>query len=596
MAAGALVEGLRPWSVWSAMRDLHDLDASLRRIDGAGYGAYKDLKGAWDLGGLTLFVDHVQGDPFAAPSRVRARVAWEDAGFPSWTVRTPERERALCDYLTRAFAWHVRRRGRSGEGSGKSGLIDIDAPRQEVLARTSVVLGPDWVEARFACGLPARGRRVLGRAARRLLCEDAPGLVEASLHFESLDGARLREHLEVVEDQAALRRQLGDRGLVAFIADGSRLPRRSGVDPRPLAEEVVPTLAPDALAVELEAPHAGRLRGLGIPEGITLIVGGGYHGKSTLLAALELGIYDHVPGDGREQVITRPRTVKVRAEDGRRVEGVDISAFIDNLPFGRDTRAFRTDDASGSTSQAAAIVEALEAGATTLLMDEDTSATNFMIRDHRMQALVAKEREPITPYIDRARQLMGEHGVSTLLVVGGAGDYFDIADTVIRMDAYLPRDATAEAHAIAERFQDLRTPEASGPFGAITPRRPDPRSLDASKGRRDVKVRTRGVEALSFGVWDVDLGALEQLVDPAQTRAIAEALLWLKAGPLREGATLAEALDALDAALEREGLDLLARGRDGGLAQARRFEVAAALNRLRSLRTGDGTRRAEDTR
>ena len=153
----------------------------------------------------------------------------------------------------------------------------------------------------------------------------------------------------------------------------------------------------------------------GFPQGITLIVGGGFHGKSTLLNALEAGVYNHKPNDGRELVITDPDVVKIRAEDGRSVSGVDISPFINNLPFGQETTQFSTENASGSTSQAANIMEALECEELLrMLVDEDTAATNFMIRDQRMQQLIAKDKEPITPFIDRVRQLYNEHNVSTI--------------------------------------------------------------------------------------------------------------------------------------------------------------------------------------
>jgi len=565
------------------MRDADGLRALLRRIDGRGYKAYKDLKGGYALAGFELHVDHVQGDPFAAPSRLRADVPAETAGLPAWALASPAGRTATADFLTRAFARACA--GGARRGSGKSGLLEIEAPRQEVLERTSVLLHDGAVEARFRAGLPARGRTVLGHQAEALLLEDVPHAVEAALRFAALDADALRRHVEAVEDQHALRAELARHGLVAFVGDGARLPRRSGVDPRPMRGDVVAFRSPDSLAVEMDLPHAGRVRGLGVREGVTLIVGGGYHGKSTLLNAIELGVYDHPPGDGRELVATRAGAVKIRAEDGRRVEKVDISGFIDNLPFGRDTRAFSSEDASGSTSQAANILEALEAGAGVLLMDEDTSATNFMIRDHRMQALVAKDKEPITPFLDRVRRLHEERGVSTVLVVGGAGDYFDVADTVVQMDAYEPRDVTARAKEIAAEFGGLRRREEDGPF-RVGDRRPRGGSLDPARGRRDENIAVKDLRSILFGRTRLDLSAVEQLVEPAQTRAIGRALLWLR--PRLDGATtLAEALDALDEAIAHEGLDALARNRDGELARPRRFEIAAALNRLRTLAVAD---------
>ena len=565
------------------MNDIHRLEDLLHRIHNRPYPAYRDIGGSWQMANCTLHMDRIQGDPYAAPSRLRVTVPHDEAAFPAWCSDSPTRIVGLCDYLSRAFVAAIAAVNPARVGSGKSGIIAMEAPGQEILARTSVVWRADCVEARFRLGLPAQGRRVLGQEAAALLLDDVPAIVNRSLYFADLNGARLRRHLESLEDQQAARAALAQRDLVAFVADGAVLPRRSGVDPRPMSGVVVPFRAPDELAVQLDLPHAGPVRGMGIPVGVTLIVGGGYHGKSTLLRALELGVWDHLPGDGRELVVCRGDAVKIRAEDGRRVQAVDISPFIDNLPFGRDTRSFCTDDASGSTSQAAAIIEALEVGAGVLLLDEDTSATNFMIRDHRMQALVAKSGEPITPFIDRVQQLRAERGVSTVLVVGGAGDYFDVADTVILMRDYLPQDVTRAAKDIATRFAGQRTVEASGPFGPPTPRYVDPASLDPSVGRRQVKVRADGVDGLRFGGEAIDLDAVEQLVATAQTRLVAEAMLWLRANAFGPDVNLAKALDALDVALAQEGLDLLAGGRDGGLALARRFEVAAALNRLRGM-------------
>ncbi len=564
------------------MPDRNDLRRALERLDNRPYPAYKDLKGAYAFDGFTLVIDHVQGDPFAAPSRLRARVPLDRAGFPGDLLAPGPRRDGVCSLLARRFATQAR--AHSGHrGSGKSGQLGIDAPGQEVLPTTAVLVAGGFLEARFTVGLPARGRRILGRAAARLLCDDVPAVVACSLFHRRLDPAAVHRAAEVNEDAEVLREQLADLGLVAFVGDGAVLPRRSGVDPRPLERGAVPFASPDRLRVAVDLPNAGRVTGMGVPRGVTLIVGGGFHGKSTLLRALELGVYNHRPGDGRERVVADPTAVKVRAEDGRAVAGVDIHPFIGELPGGADTQAFTTSDASGSTSQAANILEALEAGARVLLVDEDTSATNFMIRDHRMQALIAKDREPITPFVDRVRQLWEEHGVSTVLVMGGSGDYFDVADTVIALDAYRVRDVTDQARAVARRHPSARTPEAAGPFGPATPRRPVGRSIDPSKGRREASVKGRGVRAVAFGTEEIDLAAVEQVVHPGQLRAVGAALLRVRT--LADGRrTVAEILDLVEAEVAAGGLDALADRPAGDLAGFRRFELAAALNRLRTLR------------
>ena len=565
----------------SAFRSLDDLTEVLRRIDGRGYRAYQDLRGAYVSGDLELNVDHVQGDPFAAPSRLRTLVPMGVARLAADLWDSPCRARALADFVLRAFV-----RATSGierrRGSGRSGQLDVDRPGQEVLARSACRVSEAGVELRFSVGLPAAGRRVLGREARELLLEDVPAAVREAVGAVITGGDAARGHVEVVEDQQALRAQLRNHGLVAFVADGSLLPRRSGIDARPMnAEEAVLFETPPSLAVTLQAPHRGPVRGMGVRAGVTLIVGGGYHGKSTLLDALELGIYDHRPGDGRELVVSDPTTAKIRAEDGRRVERVNISPFISGLPRGRDTRRFSSEDASGSTSQAASLVEALEAGAKVVTIDEDTAATNFMIRDRRMQALVSKEKEPITPFVDKVRQLHRDLGVSTILVMGGSGDYFDVADTVVAMTDYLPEDVSARARAIAETPTGRRT-EGGASFGELSARVPLGASVDASKGRHPAKIAVRGSSTLQFGSQDLDLSALEQLVAPSQLRAIGRALHHLARHHMT-GRTVAELMALLQGELERGGLDAIDDRGIADYAAIRPLDVAAALNRLRTL-------------
>jgi len=564
-----------------------ELDSELARIDGRGYKAYKDIEGSYDMGQFTLHVDHVQGDPFAAPSRLCVEIGREVAGLGGELDPSPPARLALEDFLARAFSRAIKevissRRG--PRGMGKSGIIEIDAGGQEIIKRTAVVASDETVEARFVLGLPARGRTVLGRQAAQMLLGEVPEIVRRSLFLRSLDGKALARHIRTVEDWTAIQATLPGRGLVAFIADGSVLPRRSGVDSRPLWEDkAVEFKSPPELSVEMELCDGKRISGMGVPEGVTLVVGGGFHGKSTLLDAMAMGVYPHVPGDGRELTASRPGTVKVRAEDGRRVCSVDISPFIDNLPLGRDTKAFSTDNASGSTSQAANIMEALEMRAEVLLVDEDTSATNFMIRDRRMQELVKKDKEPITPFIDRVREIKESFGCSTVIVVGGSGDYFDVADTVIQMDHYEPREVTKAAREIAGKIPTGRSKETPRPMGKIEPRRPDPRSFDPSRGKRDVKIGAKGLKEILFGKTVLELTALEQIVDVSQTRMIGELIHLYSTRYLGKGG-LKPGVSAMMDFLKEKGPDAAAPFRTGNLAMPRPFELAAAINRMRTLR------------
>ena len=560
------------------VRTLEQLARTLHGLDGRGYPGYKQIKGRWGDGAITLVVDHVQGDPFAAPSRLRIVLGADEHGIPPEWRDGAVRRVALADFLLRRFAGATSGGDRSG--SGKSGLVLVDDGDAEILPRSGCAFVGDTLELRFRAGLPARGRRIMGRQAARLLTEELPAAARRVV-WSRIDQQAAQRWVELAEDHAHLQGQLAERGLVAFVREGAILPRASGVSSAPL-RGAVPFESPDSLRVTLSTRHHGEVTGMGLPRGVTLITGGGFHGKTTLLEAICRGIDPHVPGDGREWVVTSTDAVKLRSEDGRSVVGVDLRPFIGDLPGDRDTASFSTPDASGSTSLAAAIMEALEVGATALLLDEDSCATNLLIRDARMQSLVA--RETITPLIDRVRQLHQQAGVSTVLVVGGSGDYLEVADNVLLMEDYRPREVTARAKEVAAAHPTGRA--VLPPRGEIVPtaRRPRIRSFDPRRGQRS-KVRARGLRELQLGEQTIDLGALEQLVDDSQARGIGALLAWLHAHG-REGVTVRELADQALATAAEQGLyevDPLPE-----LAGVRRYELVAAINRLRSLRLGDG--------
>ncbi|GAA4402023.1 ABC-ATPase domain-containing protein [Tsukamurella soli] len=554
------------------MRDRKALEHILDGIDGRGYAGYRQVAGEFDLGDCRLDIDHVQTDPYAPPSAVRVSVAGASADLPADLIGDRAGRVATADFLTRRFVSAARE-------LAPSGAIRIGEPGQEVLERTSIRIEHRRVEARLSVQLPAAGRRIRGREAARILADIIPRLAAMCLRHSSIDTAALRAHGTLYRDQEHLRARLAGAGLVAFVADGAVLPRAAGDSDLPLIRGAIPFESPAALRVSFPLPSGTTVSGMGVRDGVTVIVGGGYHGKSTLLRALERGVYPHIAGDGREWVITRGDAVTVRAEDGRAVTGVDISPFIGDLPSGTDTRHFSTTNASGSTSQAANLVEAIGAGATALLIDEDTSATNFMIRDDRMRRLIPADREPITPFVDRVRPLFTERGVSTVLVAGGSGAFFDVADTVIALDAYRPRDVTAAAHAIAGRPAAPDTPPGTV-IPSELPRIPTARSLrDGSK-----PARARGRSDIRRGDQDIDLAAVVQLVDPAQTAALARALDRL-ADMFDGRRPLAEAVDLLLSRIDADGLEVLSprRGHPGDLARPRRHEIHAAVNRYRRL-------------
>jgi len=569
------------------MKSAQQLRESLHRIDRKGYKAYKEIETLYDFGDYTLSVDHVQGDPFAAPSRISVIVSQTKAALPNDLFATRVRSVALCDYLARVFDRAIKTIATGRRGIGKSGYIGIDHGSQEVLERSSILIDGEKVEARFFMGLPAAGRTILGREAEAMFFDELPAIVNRALFYQNLSAEEVQEHVEAVEDQESIRGQLHASKLVAFVGNDSILPRRSGVDDRPLSGDgnvLIPFQSPEEMEVEIDTPNRGSIRGMGIPQGVALIVGGGFHGKSTLLHALERGVYNHIPGDGRELVVTLPGAVKIRAEDGRSVTRVDISPFISNLPYRSYTTSFSTENASGSTSQVANIMEALEMGAELLLMDEDTCATNLMIRDRRMQELVAKEKEPITPYIDKVRQLHRELGVSTILVMGGAGDYFDVADTVIMLDAYRPLEVTSQVEDIRARHRSTREAEGGTEFGTIRERVPVGASFNPARGKREVKIEAKGLKTILFGTVEIDLSDVEQLIDMSQTRAVGDMIHHLSQRFFTKNASMKEAITEVMDDIERRGLDILSPLRRGDYARPRSFEVAAAINRMRSLK------------
>lgn len=589
-----------------------DLARTLTGLDGKGYGDYKRILGEHTLAlpspeptTARLLVDRVQVDPFAPPSLMRVILDRDPARIPDDLLADTAGRIATGDFLARAVARTARaqaggeRRSPRRADRDQPPPIALGTPGQQVLERTSAVLTPAEVEVRLTVDLPASGRRIRGRQAAQLLTETLPRIVADALL--ALDTAALSAHVRLHRDQLHVQSRLADLALVAFVGDGAILPRRSGDSDLPLQRGAVPFRSPESLRVTLDLPDdphlpdgAGsrQITGMGVPEGVTVIIGGGYHGKSTLLRAIERGVYPHIAGDGREWVLTRPDATAIRAEDGRSVASVDISPFISGLPSGTDTRSFSTTNASGSTSQAATLIESIDAGASALLIDEDTSATNFMIRDARMRRLVPASREPITPFVDRVRALRDERGVSTILVAGGSGAFFDVADHVIALDAYVPDDVTAQARAIAAEDPTppaVDSPGATHTFPAPAVRIPDAGALRPADKRKFA--RARGRTSIQYGREDIDLSAVLQLVDPAQTQAIAHALERLAddfaADPQL---SIAQALVRLEERLATGGLEALShhRGHPGHLARPRIQEIAAALNRLRTLaiRTG----------
>ncbi|MCZ4309917.1 MULTISPECIES: ABC-ATPase domain-containing protein [Vibrio] len=543
---------------------MDQLTAKLKKLEKQNFRAYQQIKGQYDFADFELHIDHVQGDPYASSSRFRATRAWSLTGLDWLKEKSYEYQVAARDFIARSFS----------EFAKQEATVSIALTGQTVLDNTSVVFTEHGIEIRFRINLPADGRSILAKKAINIITFYLPKFIRRATLERELNIEAMIKHCEAVEDQDALRAQLEENNLAAFVANGSVLPRIAGNCDLPM-KGAVPFLAPESLSVTLNAPNQGDVTGLGIPKGITLIVGGGFHGKSTLLNAVERSIYNHIPGDGREGIVTATDTMKIRAEDGRCVHNLNLSNYINHLPMQKDTSNFSTQDASGSTSQAAWLQESIEAGVQTLLIDEDTSATNFMIRDERMQALVSKGAEPITPLVDRIGQLREEMDISTIVVMGGSGDYLDVADTVIQMHDYQAVDVTDKAQEVIAQHPTQRTNECETALETFVPRSLNRAALMNILTDGKFRVNAKGKESLRFGKEFADLSALEQLESTSEVNAIGWAWFQFAQTPGWSNNPAKE----FSAILSDEWHVNMPNY--GDLAKPRVLDVMAALNRMR---------------
>lgn len=554
------------------------LRQQLSSIHRKSYPAYKTLKGIYDFKHFLLSIDHVQGDPFASPSHLSIQVPAKIAAFPAFCFSAKNIRIAVQDYILRKFSQQLSIYNFKAKGSGKSGSISTSVCGQKVLERTACEISSDFVTVRFTVGFPANGRTINAFELEKILFEFLPSCVEKSLLYKNLSPKAVESVVFLAEDQEFLRQELKKRQLVAFVANHSILPRESGISQKPM-KNAVPFQSPASLETEITLPHRGKIKGMAIPQGITLIAGGGYHGKSTLLTALEDGVYNHIAGDGREFVLTDSSAVKLRAEDGRFIKDVDISLFINDLPNGKDTHCFSTLDASGSTSQAAGIVEGMEAGSTLFLLDEDTSATNFMVRDGFMQQVISRDKEPITPFLEQAPQLFSKAGISTILVAGSSGAFFHIADTVIQMDRYQALDITEK---VKKLCSDYPLPPSSVPSFYMPSSK---RVMSSTKkvSYKDFKMKCHGKDSFSIGKDTVDLRYIEQLTDKEQTAALGELLRYAQEYLVDGKRTISEIISVLQNKIEKDGFSAFFGNSyiPCGLAVPRIQEIFSCFNRYR---------------
>lgn len=566
---------------------MKEIYQKLRSLTGKSYGLYKSLaQKTWKFGDFELDFLHVQGDPYAPPSRLKFRIPLSALGFSPELANNAVKRLALADFLLRRLAEEI-----TAQSVGVDFPISIANPGQEILTRNSLwVGGPSEnegvaiVEATLWVKLPGDHRMVDVPNACDILTSILPDTLSTSLYCFG-DGVieSAKRHIESLEVRTELLAALEMAGLVAFVPDGAILPRASGISELPLAS-AVSFKSPPEMRVTLKA--CGReITGMGIPKGITVIAGGAYHGKSTLLSALEKAVYPHIPGDGREWIVVDSTAVRICDEGGRSVRNTRIAPLVRELPSGISTENFSTLSASGSTSEASNLLEAIEFGTHTVLIDEDTSAVNFLIRDPRMQKLVGASREPLIPLIDRARELTSL-GLNIVLVAGACGDYLNVADTVIVMNQYQPEWATHRAKEICASEPPHRLPEDHPPFiqglsRSLLAYVEDllPHVRPTSPVERQVKVRVQGGR-LQIGFVEAEIGPIPQFCDSAQRYGAGLIVLNLLQNAVDKPSL--ECIEKICAQIANVGFRKIPQGMNRDVALPRPAEIAMTLLRLRN--------------
>ncbi len=555
----------------------NDLNKAFVALD---KGAERDVRiiaGSYAFEDFVLIIDHIPDNPEKQPSRIRVNMPLKNAKFPFDVFNTKSREIAARDFIARHFAFKAERYSLSSK-SGKSGKISIDRQSLELLETNSVVVGDDSIEIRFIIDLPVKKWKVHSQTAVELLTKKVPGIVRECLIFENIDAEKLACWVETNEDADTLRNELAEKGLVAFIADGSILTRHLPED----SKKIVPLKSPEELSVTFDLPNRGKVHGMGIPAGITLITGGCSHGKSTLLRAIELGVYNHINGDGRELAVTVPDAVGIRVEEGRRVENVDISPLIGQISEKISTKHFYARSAFPATSFAANIMETLEVGTSLMLFDDETIVSGFVGRDARFQTLIPDEEEVLTPLIDFLPMLRDEHGISSI-IVGGSGDFFDIADTVIAMRNFVAYSVTDEVQCIARENPSGRIRKNNVHFTFPPGRCPIATSLEPLKTDKTYPVKTLTRGYVQYGDEYIDVSKVTQFVNQSQSRAIARGIAMARR--LMDGSkSLGEVVNKVIDRVKNVGLDTLSNRYMGDLASFRAYELAAAINRMKNLK------------
>jgi len=543
------------------------------------YGFYKSLsQKTWSFGDFSLEFVHVQGDPYAPASKILLKAPFSSLGYSTKLIASFTQRLAVADFFLRRLFIEIQ-----NYNGDKKAEFKIMAPTQEVLLRNALWIENGFIQILLQVNLPAKERIIDEKKAAHLLTAVLPDLVTSSLYFFDPQVLKdLEAHVRCLEVREELLKIIKEQNLVAFVPNGAILPRASGLSDTPLLE-AIPFVSPSDLEVQFEV-LGESIVGMGIQKGITVIAGGAYHGKSTLLHALERAVVPHIPGDGREWVVIDESACAIHVEEGRSIQNTDISFFLKNLPGDTSTSQFNTVSASGSTSQVGNFLEALEFGSKCFLIDEDYSAVNFLIRDSRVRALLGDQNEPLTPLIDRIQHLK-EKGLNFIIVAGACGAYLEVADQVLLVSNYKISRATQKVLEINSQLEpsvkedpsvDFEFPQSRLFHDFVKDMLPHVKPTSAVERR--VKVRLQDNSVLQIGFLRAQI-AKTSLFHESTKLASGYLLLNLLQNPSNEESL--KQIEALCLKIQNVGFRAIPQGFSKDLALPRPIDIASALLRLR---------------
>lgn len=578
------------------MKDKKEFYNLLAELDGQPFSEYEQLVGDFDFSRYVIKCTKINLDASGEENSVFSiRIPQTIAEIPEYLFDSPVRRTAMEDLLLRRLSANIEAIASFDQNGVARRHIHSTSPNQKILPRNALQLTKEYIEVYIQITLPIQqmlvdGEPMIsidGEIAQHIFFDDLPEIVSNSLLYCNIDVADADLFVNNMEDADRLRQHLGASGQVSFIAEGSLITRISAED-LPDYERLVPIEIDDSLIEEVEVPHGGTVRGLGIPNGLTLILGESNSGRVDLTDAITQGIYNHIPGDGREHVVTVADAVSIGSEVGRSIQQVDISAFARELPDGGNPTSYSTPSAGSFTSQAASTVEFLEAGARVLIFDEHTSSSTFLSADTRVSPLLGDSTR--NTLAARARRMVDELGIS-MIVAGSSlvAEFIPIADKILKVDDFRVTDITEEAKALEIVPSSVVNDNVN--LGSMLSRSRwiMPSSIDPSIGREDLVIHAEDADFLQFGRSIVELDGIKQIADADQARAIGFVLYYAKLRYMDEGYPIREILDLVDRDLSNEGLNSLARDLRGDLARPRRYEVAAALNRFPGFRVSHVT-------